>query len=77
MVEIPPYKTMSIYRQLFIEYLFSWNNRINEKLDYLLNEELNEELIDLLIRKKTKTTYFKNINIENYDIILLKVEKNA
>ena len=57
--------------------MVSWNNRINEKLDYLLNEELNEELIDLLIRKKTKTTYFKNINIENYDIILLKVEKNA
>ena len=29
--------------------MVSWNNRINEKLDYLLNEELTEKLIDLLI----------------------------
>ena len=29
--------------------MVSWNNRINEKLGYLLNEELTEKLIDLLI----------------------------
>ena len=34
--------------------MVSWNNRINEKLDYLLNEDLNEELIDLLIEYEKK-----------------------
>ena len=34
--------------------MVSWNNRINEKLDYLLNEELTEKLIDLLIEYEKK-----------------------
>ena len=34
--------------------MVSWNNRINEKLDYLLNEELTEKLTDLLIEYEKK-----------------------